>query len=127
MALEDELFEIEEGFWLGGREHFLTHLDDRCLLAFPQMGQMHGIHTREEVADTAATMPNRWRDLTMSGRHMLRPDGGVGIISYRADVKRADGMPYEALIGSVYVRRSDGWKLASHQHSPIEKAGGAGT
>ena len=42
MALEDELFDIERGFWLSGEEHFLQHLDDDCLLAFPQVGEMHG-------------------------------------------------------------------------------------
>ena len=126
MSLEEDLYAIEEGFWLRGQDHFLAHVDDTCLLAFPQMGEMHGVHSREEVAATA-TMANRWRDLTMSRRHLLRPDDGVAIISYRADVKRADGLPYEALISSAYVRRSEGWKLAFHQHSPVEKAEGTAT
>jgi hypothetical protein len=118
VSLEDDLSRIEEGFWLAGKDHFLEHLDEACLLAFPQMGEMHGVHTREEVAATTTTQ-NRWRDLTMSNRLLLELPDNVAIISYRADVTRADGAPYAALISSAYVRRAAGWKLAFHQHSPV--------
>jgi hypothetical protein len=117
MSLEDDLFRIEEGFWLAGREHFLANLDERCLLAFPQAGEMHGVRSRDEVASTAS-MPNRWRELQVTNRQLLQAAQDVSIISYRADVKRADGQPYSALISSAYVQRPDGWKLAFHQHSP---------
>lgn len=118
MGLEDELFDIEQGFWLSGEEHFLKHLDSECLLAFPQMGEMHGVFSRERVAATATTS-NRWRDLRLADRHLLQLDQGVAIISYRADVTRADSRPYSALVSSGYVQRDDGWKLAFHQHSPV--------
>lgn len=117
MDIESELYRIEEGFWLKGQEHFLEHLDEHCLLAFPQAGEMHGIFARQDVA-TTANQPNRWQDLTMRDRHLLEA-GDVAIISYRADVRRADGQPYTALVSSAYVSRPDGWKLAFHQHSPI--------
>ena len=118
MNLEDELFDIEQGFWLSGEEHFTRHLDDQCLLAFPQAGEMHGVFSREHVAATA-TPSNRWRDLRMAGRHLLRAGNEVAMISYRADVTRADGQPYSALVSSAYVKRKDGWKLVFHQHSPF--------
>jgi hypothetical protein len=117
-TLQDELFEIEDGFWLKGRDHFLEHLDRQCLLAFPQMGEMHGVFPREEVAATATT-PGRWRDLKVGNRQLLQPTPDLAIISYRADVVRGDGEPYAALVSSGYVRREGGWKLASHQHSPV--------
>lgn len=118
MTLENDLYDIEQGFWLEGKEHFLNHLDDRCLLAFPQAGEMHGVHSRDEVAATA-TPSNRWRDLTMKERHLLHGAEDFAIISYRAEVTRADGEPYAALVSSAYARRPNGWKLAFHQHSPI--------
>ena len=49
MSLEDELYAIERGFWLKGEDHFLAHLDETCLLAFPQMGEMHGVQSRERA------------------------------------------------------------------------------
>jgi hypothetical protein len=118
MTLEQDLFDIEQGFWLSGGEYFTAHLDDQCLLAFPQAGEMHGVFAREHVAATA-TPSNRWRDLVMAHRHLLRVDEKVAIISYRADVTRADGQPYSALVSSAYVKREDGWKLLFHQHSPV--------
>jgi hypothetical protein len=117
MTLADELYDIEEGFWLEGREHFLSHLDSQVLLAFPQTGQMHGVFTRDEVAATA-TPDNRWRNLAMRDRQLLEWNE-VAIISYRAEVFRADGAPYAALVSSAYVRRNGEWKLAFHQHSPV--------
>ena len=54
----------------------------------------------------------------MTNRHHLQATHDLAILSYRADVKRADGVPYSALISSAYVRRADDWKLAFHQHSP---------
>lgn len=117
MDLESKLYLIEEGFWLQGQDHFLEHLDERCLLAFPQAGEMHGVFDRKNVAATA-TPSNRWRDLRMYDRHLLEA-GDVAIISYRAEVTRTDGQPYAALVSSGYVRRADAWKLAFHQHSPF--------
>jgi hypothetical protein len=119
MALEEDLYQIEEGFWLAGKDHFLAHLDSQCLLAFPQDGEMHGVFSAEDIAASAST-PGRWRDLKVTNRQLIQPTGEVAILSYRADVKRADGVPYAALIGSAYVRRPEGWKLAFHQHSPVE-------
>ena len=117
MTVGRELYQIEEGFWLKGKEHFLDHVDEQCLLAFPQTGEMHGVHSRAEVAATA-TDANRWRDLVMKNRQLLER-GDFAIISYRAEVVRADGEPYSALVSSGYARRHDGWKLAFHQHSPV--------
>lgn len=55
MTQADDLYRIEEGFWLSGKEHFLDHLDEQCLLAFPQAGEMHAVLPREQVAATAST------------------------------------------------------------------------
>ena len=118
-ALQDELYDIEEGFWLKGRDHFLDHLDEQCLLAFPQVGQMHGVYSRDEVTSTASTEPGRWRDLKVSDRQMIQPTPDLSIISYRAEVLRGDGEPYAAMVSSGYARRQGGWKLAFHQHSPV--------
>lgn len=118
-ALQDELYDIEEGFWLKGRDHFIDHLEEQCLLAFPQMGQMHGVYSRDEVAATASTEPGRWRDLKVSDRQIIQPTPDLSIISYRAEALRGDGEPYAAMVSSGYARRQGGWKLAFHQHSPI--------
>lgn len=117
--LQSELFKIEEGFWTGDKAHFLDHVDEQCLLAFPQAGEMHGVRTREEVVTSVSTQPGRWRDLKIANRQLLPLSPDVAVISYRADVARFDGEPYAALVSSAYVRRANGWKLTFHQHSPV--------
>lgn len=118
-TLETRLFAIEERFWTGSRADFLAHLAEKCLLVFPQAGEMHGVFSREEVADTVSTAPGRWRDLSVTDHQLLQLSADIAVIAYRADVKRDDGEPYKALVSSTYVRRADGWKLAAHQHSPL--------
>lgn len=117
MNLKTDLYHIEEGFWLQGPEHYLEHLDQRCLLVFPQTGEMHGVADRMEVAATASSS-NRWRNLTMSDRQLLEAEE-VAIISYRAEATRWNGEPYAALVSSAYLRRDGRWKLAFHQQSPV--------
>lgn len=116
--MEEELFAIEEGFWLRGQKYFLENVDDESLLAFPQAREMHGIHSREQVVATA-TDENRWREPRIENRNALSLGGSAAIISYKIDVRRADGIAYSALVSSAYVRRGERWKLAFHQHSPV--------
>lgn len=93
-------------------------VDDEAILVFPQAEDMHRILSREDVAASART-PDRWRDLNVSNKLLLAPGADTAVISYRADVVRADGEPYTALISSAYARRPQGWKLVFHQHSPV--------
>ena len=81
MSLQEHLFEIERGFWIDGFDYFAAHLADQCLLAYPQSQGMHGLFSREEVAATA-TGSNRWRDLEMSDRQLLKLSDDVATVSY---------------------------------------------
>lgn len=116
MALKDELLELDRGFWTGGEDHFLAHVDTRCALVF---AQMQGDYSREEVAASARD-PDRWRDLRISAAFLVEPSADIAFLSYDASVVRKDGAPYRALIGSSYIRRDKGWKLFAHQHTPVE-------
>lgn len=115
MALEDELTEIERGFWTGGEDYFLSHLDEQCLLAFPQMA---GTYSREEVAATARD-PLRWKDLETESKGFLQPTGETALIDYEARATRGNGEPYRALVSTLYVRRGKDWKMAFHSQTPL--------
>jgi hypothetical protein len=118
MPLQDDLLAIDKGFWLDDEAFFMSHVDEKCALVFTQM---QGIYPKAEVA-VSAHDPKRWQDLKMSAPFLLQPADDVAFLSYRASVKHGNGQPYSALIGSLYIRRADGWKLAAHQHSPIEES-----
>lgn len=115
VTLERELLELDRGFWIGGEDYFLAHVDARCMLLF---AEMQGVHTREEVAATARGGA-RWRDVRPSKVLVHQPAPDFALIGYEAKATRADGTPYHALIGSAYVRRGGAWKLSFHQHSKL--------
>lgn len=114
--LQDELLEIDRGFWTEGEDYFREHVDERCVLIFTQM---QGVYPRDDVAASAHD-PKRWRDLEISGVFAHQPGDGTAVLGYEAKVTRGDGKPYHAWIGSTYMRREGRWKLAAHQHTPIE-------
>ena len=116
MTLKDELFAIEKGFWTGGEDHFLAHVDEQCLLVF---AQMRGLYPRVEVAASARD-PKRWSDLRIADAILHQPTDDAAFLTYEARARRESGAPYRALIGSGYVKRDGAWKLAFHQHSALE-------
>ena len=118
MSLEDELFEVEKGFWGGGEDYFRHHVDHQCLIAFTEMT---GVQPREGVAASARD-PQRWRDLRIERRGFLQAADDVAFLSYQASATRASGEPYRALVSTGYVRRSDGWKMAFHGQTPLDAA-----
>lgn len=61
MRLKDKLFAIED--------YFRAHLDEDCLIAFPQMA---GTCSRDEVA-ASANDPSRWKGLKTEGKGFIHP------------------------------------------------------
>ena len=116
MALKEQLFEIEEGFWTGDEDYFRAHLDDDCLFAFPQMA---GSYSREEVAATAKD-PLRWREVETGDKGFIHPIEDLAMLNYEARAVRGNGEPYHALVSTGYVQRGDDWKMAFHSQTPLD-------
>lgn len=115
-ATEQELIRLERLFWSSKPEVYLQNADEECLIAFPGMAQVVG---RDEMAKMAEE--GRWHDLSIDKKGLLEPSENIAILTYEAKAKRKDGQPYQALVSSAYIKRDDGWKLAFHQQTPVEK------
>lgn len=115
MTTEDELFDLERGFWTGGAEYFRDHVDRQCLLSFVDMA---GVQPREGIAASARD-PQRWRGVEIARKGFLQSADDVAFLSYEASARRAGGDAYRALVSSGYVRRKLGWKLAFHGQTPL--------
>lgn len=113
-AIPDDLLELERAFWTGDSEFFVSHTDDSCLVAFPQMAQLMN---RGELAATAGS-GNRWRDLQMTVKGVIDPSPEIFIFSYEASAVRSTGERYSALVSTGYVKRVDGWKMMFHAQTP---------
>jgi hypothetical protein len=117
MGIKDDIVRIERGFWIGGEDYFRDHLDEYCMIAFPQMA---GTYARDEVAATARD-PQRWQELETEEKGFLQPTDKTALINYEARAMRGSGEPYRALVSTLYVRRGGGWKMAFHSQTPLEQ------
>lgn len=117
MPLQADLFALEEQFWTGGPGVWRAHCDDDCLVVFPGMS---GVMSREDIANTAEE--GRWRDVEITPKGFVELGEDAAVIGYACRATRKDGAPHAALVTSAYVRRDDGWKLASHQQGADEEA-----
>lgn len=116
-SLPGELLELERKFWSADAEFYRRHVDERCLLVFAPFS---GLLSTEEVAMSIAG-GSRWEDVEIGECHSLAlANGTVRALSYTAHARRGDSERYSARVTSLYVRRDTGWKLAVHQHTPIE-------
>jgi ketosteroid isomerase-like protein len=112
----NELLELEKGFWTGGPEFYRAHADARCLVAF---GDMASALALDDLVATVKSGP-RWQDPDLKVKGFIEPTEGMALLTYEAHAKRKDGSKsYAAVVTSGYVRRSDGWKLAFHQQTPL--------
>lgn len=116
MTLQHDLVEIEKGFWTGGSDYYLQHVDRDCLLAFKDMA---GVHNRDEIAKM--TVGNRWKSIDITNKGFITPTPDTAVLTYEAHGVRANGEAYNALVSTSYVKRDGDWKMAFHQQTPLTK------
>jgi hypothetical protein len=59
----------------------------------------------------------------MSDRMLSRIGDQAVVLAYRAEARRGDGDPYRAFCSSTYAKTPDDWRLAQHQHTPMDSQG----
>lgn len=114
MSLEKELLAIEKNFWTGGPEAYAEHCDSQCLVVFVGMAK---IMKRDEIAKTAEA--GRWKDIKIKPVGLIELSDTSATIAYECKAVMKDGKPHHALVSSSYIRRKDGWKLATHQQTEV--------
>ena len=114
---EKELIELEHRGWDAlsapdGAGFYADLMTDDAVMVFP--GTV--MTKRESLAAMSSARP--WASYRLLDVRVLRVGTGGRLVLYRALAKRASGVEYEALMSSIYVRRSDGWKMVFHQQTP---------
>lgn len=110
----DELWELERRFWLGGVETYETHMDPQCLMAFPAPA---GLLAGPAIVEALRQAP-RWAQVELSDQRLARPAPDMAVLAYRARGSRGDGDVYQAYCTSTYRRAGGTWRLAQHQQTP---------
>ena len=115
---ERELIDLERRGWdalctPGGPSFYSDLMTDDAVMVFPG-----SVMTKQEsLAAMRSAKP--WSTYRIEDPRVLRVGTGGRLVLYRAIAKRGSAEPYEALMTSIYVRRSDGWKMVFHQQSPV--------
>jgi hypothetical protein len=123
MGSDDELWRLEERFWLDGADfHTRTLAPDALMVLPPPAGVLDRAASVESIRSAA-----RWRRVDMDQRRHAQVSADTAILAYVAKADRGGSdAPYEAQCGSTYVRVQGRWLLALHQQTPLGQAGGAG-
>lgn len=111
--MHDDLWKLEESFWLGGADTFRSNMADGAVMVFPfPAGILQGEAIERSVADAP-----RWRSVVMKDR-TATIRGNVAVLAYRAEAEREGEPIREMLCASTYLREDGGWRLISHQQTP---------
>lgn len=119
MNPSNDIIDRERAFWTSSVEFYERRLAKNVLMVFPPPV---GALTRDGVlAGIRAGM--RWSSVEMSDVAVQPIGEGMVGVAYRARATKSEPKSdYTALIGSVYVLEDEAWKLAFHQHTPIDEA-----
>ena len=111
---DDRVWAFEESLWTADSEHYREAIDDACLMVLPTPPFVQaGGQAIQAVIDTP-----RWSEVTLSEKHVSRPEEGLIVVAYRAHAKRGDE-GYEAHCTSTYRRLShEQWRVVQHQQTP---------
>jgi Domain of unknown function (DUF4440) len=114
MTLEQELTELERGFWNATREpgYYEAHMADSGLAVFSDIV----LGKAEAAASTSAAQTTSWGGVQLDDVRLLRLSDDVAALVYTGRARR-DGTPYAANTTSTYVRRDGQWQLMLHQQS----------
>ena len=112
---DDRIWNFERDLWTGGAEVYREKVADDCVMALPaDPFVMDGKAATEAVSDTP-----RWEDVTISHKHVARPEHGLIVIAYRAEATRGDET-YRALCTSTLRRiEEENWEVVQHQQTPL--------
>ena len=121
MSKNEELWQLEEQFWLGGPDFYEHTLAREALMVLPQpVG----------VLDRAATVASihsgsRWRNVNLTERRHVQASRSTVVLSYTVRADR--GSPetsYAAQCSSTYVVESGRWVLVLHHQTPASQPRG---
>lgn len=110
----DEVLEMEKGFWRGGPDFYEAHTTEGCVMVF---AEPVGPLDKAQVIEAISEGP-RWAEIKIVEPELTPLRDDVLLLVYLAEARTEDGMSYETMASSLYLREGDGWKLAFHQQSP---------
>lgn len=117
MKQDEELWQLEEQFWLGGPDFYERTLAPDALMVLPQPA---GVLDRVATV-TSIRSGSRWQNVNLKEQRHVQASRDTAVLSYTAQADR--GSPetsYVAQCSSTYVRDSGRWLLVVHHQTPAD-------
>lgn len=96
------------------KEFYDAVLADDALMLFPGEIRLVG---KAQILATMGGPP--WQSFEISETQTVHLSETAQAVTYKVVAQREGAKPYKALICSTYARRSSGWQLIVHQHTPV--------
>lgn len=117
--MDDELIALEDQGWqalrAGGGSviaFYNSVLDTQITMLLPD-----GLTITSRPTALKALSGVSWDAYHLSDWSVRNVTDDVALVTYSVSAQRGD-LPYAALVSSLYVRRSGGWRLTFHQQTP---------
>jgi ketosteroid isomerase-like protein len=122
MNLLDTLVAVERTLWKNDIAAYERTLTDDATLVFVETGPISKATAIDEIRKENER-GRRWGDVRFDDTQVTPVSDDVAALTYKATAHwQNEDAGMTALCTSVYVRRSDGWKLALHQQSNYPEA-----
>lgn len=114
MADEEDLWALEERFWIEGADSARHMTAKDAVIVFPYpVGILQGSDLWRE-----GSIAQRWRSVVMTERY-CKIEKNIAVLAYRASAERNDIPIYEAHCTSSYLLDDGKWLRISHQQTPL--------
>ena len=113
MELKETLLALERELAAGDGETYRRLLTADARVVVP--GQAL---TKDETAQAMDASPG-WDTFTLDDEAVIPLGEDAALLTYRFSGRRGSDFEYTALMGSVYVRGNDGWRMVFHQQTPL--------
>lgn len=109
---EEELLEIEKGFWHEGADYYEQHITENATFVFPGMrlGKGDGV--------AAADAAPRWDSLDLEAVKLVDITADVAVLTYHATGQRDGEEPYTGHVTTIYRFVDGAPKMVFHQQTP---------
>lgn len=112
---EQDLWQLEKRFWIGGADFYEHHLASGALMVFPEPA---GVLDRKATLESIQS-GGRWKHVLFTGKRLIAPAESTSILVYSVKADRGSSdTAYSAQCSSTYVFSSGDWLLALHQQTP---------
>ena len=83
---DNRVWSFEEQLWTADVALYREVIDDNCLMVVPAEPF---VLAREEVIDAVTSTP-RWSSVDLSQRKIIRPQEGIIVVAYKAEVPKGN-------------------------------------